>query len=118
MVIIGMRSVVDTGYASCVSSLTDGILKQEAAVAIQEKHEDWKILDDAELDLVMSGLKPGDCVPDSDPKFDYWDNRIHVALRKASKDRWPPIIVWSDGRDGKSNTEDDIVMPYGQTIPK
>jgi len=118
MIVVGVRSVLETGYASCVSSLTDAILKQEVAIAIQEKHENWKILDDAQLDLVMSAVKPGDCNPNSDPKFDYWGNRIHVALRKESKDRWPPIIVWSDGRDGISNTEDDIVMPYGQAIPK
>lgn len=112
------RAMAETAYESCVASLTDAIVRQDAAIRIQEQHETWKMLDDTEVDSVMSGIKPGDCARAEDPKLDLWHNKIHIALRRASKENWPSIIVWSDGRDGIPGTADDIIMPFGQEIPR
>lgn len=111
------RQMNETGYMSCIAALTDTISGQDAAKEIQARNIDWKILDDSEFDLVMSSVKGNDCKGIADPKLDLQQQKIHIALRKKVEGRWPSIIIWSDGRDGVSNTDDDIVMPYGQKIP-
>ena len=108
----------ETAYWSCIASLTDKIEGQTAAAEIQAGNFDWKLLDDDEFDRVMSGVKGDDCGRFDDPKLDLQQKKIHIALRKKVEGRMPSIIIWSDGRDGISGTVDDVVMPYGEKIPR
>jgi hypothetical protein len=66
----------------------------------------------------MQNVRGGDCAGFDDPKLDLQENRINIAIRKEEQGRWPPIVVWSNGRDGISRTSDDVVMPFGQEIPR
>lgn len=114
----GWRSMQEAAYMSCLSSLTDAVRKQEAAQAVANRSDRWTILSTDEVDTVTQNVRGGHCTDSMDPKRDLQGNRINIALRRESKENWPPIIIWSNGRDGISGTADDIVMPYGQTIPK
>lgn len=105
-------------YQSCIASLTDAIWRQTATRELASHHVDWHFLTSEEVDQVMKNVSGTDCGGSHEPILDLQGNRINIALRKHANDRWPPIIIWSNGRDGVSGTPDDIVMPYGQSIPK
>ncbi len=105
-------------YQSCIASLTDVIWRQKQTRELADQHADWHFLTNEEVDFVMQNVQGTDCARSDNPILDLQGNRINIALRKEAKDRWPPIIIWSNGRDGISGTPDDIVMPYGQSIPK
>lgn len=117
-IIVGWRSMKETAYESCLASMMGPILRQKALDKTDEQSEAWRILDDAELDLLMSRTRPTDCGGVNDLKLDRWNNKIHIALRKNNNENWPPIVIWSNGRDGIENTSDDIIAPYGQKIPR
>ena len=108
----------EVAYFSCIASLTDTIWNQKETRNLADQHVDWHFLTDDEVNFVMKNVRGSDCARFDDPKLDPQGNRINIALRKEMKDRWPPIIIWSNGPDGVSRTKDDIVMPYGQEIPK
>jgi hypothetical protein len=63
----------------------------------------------------LSQIQGYDCGGIENQTLDLWNNRINVALRKPTNRHG--IIVWSNGADGKSGTEDDLVAPFGEKIP-
>ena len=107
-----------TAYDSCLASLMKVIQRQASAQVIAARSDDWHILSTEEFDAVMTNVRGTDCGGFNDPKLDFYGNRINIALRRGNKDQWPNVIVWSNGWDGVSGTNDDSVMPYGQSIPK
>jgi len=112
------RNARANGYKSCLASLVDQVWKRESTRELANMSSDWVILSADEVDRLMIDVKGTDCGGFDDPRLDFYGNRINIALRQERKDRWPPIVIWSNGADGISRTDDDIVMPYGQTIPK
>lgn len=108
----------EEAYKSCIASLTDVIWRQKETRDLADQHADWHFLTDEEVDLVMQNVQGTDCARSDNPIVDLQGNRINIALRKEEENRWPPIIIWSNGRDGVSGTVDDVVMPYGHSVPK
>jgi len=78
--------------------------------------DDWKILSESETTFSMQNIRGSDCGGFNNPILDLWNHRINIALRKSSS--YPQIIIWSNGKDNISGTNDDLVIPYGQTVPK
>jgi hypothetical protein len=105
----------ESAYLSCLGSVGEGIRTSEAKNKF-ELSSDWKILDKEETNFLMSKIQGGDCSNYDNPVLDLWNHRINIALRKSTI--YPEIVIWSNGRDGISRTNDDLVMPYGQPIPK
>ena len=112
------RNIRASGYDSCLASLVDQVRKRDSTRELAKRSPDWIILSADEVDHLMIDVKGPDCGGFDDSRLDFYGNRINIALRQESKDRWHWVIIWSNGADGVSGTEDDIVMPYGQTIPK
>lgn len=117
-IFISWRSMKESGYQSCLASMMGPIVMQKALDKTEEQSDSWRILGDEELEQVMSSVRPTDCAPSDDRKLDIWNNKIHIALRKNNKGNWPHIMIWSNGRDGIENTSDDLIVPYGEKIPR
>ena len=118
LVVSGWRHMNDSAYASCLSSLTEAVRLNEPATKLGEKYEDWHTFSEDQVRLVLKDLKAGDCSQYEDVSLDLMGRPIRLALRKTEPNRWPSVIAWSDGRDGTEGTDDDVVMPYGQKIPR
>ncbi|CAN5214161.1 hypothetical protein BH20ACI2_BH20ACI2_03970 [soil metagenome] len=71
----------------------------------------WKQLSDADARILLSETTPGDCGRTQDITRDLWGRKVHVALRNSSEVM--KVIVWSDGYDGITGTDDDLVAPWG-----
>jgi len=106
----------DGGYLSCIASIASKIEKSDKGKRLAEQNKDWKILNDEELNSLMSQIQGGDCGKYPNQTLDIWNRKINVALRKP-KDRIE-IIIWSNGQDGVSGTDDDLVIPWGEKAPK
>lgn len=111
------RYFVETGYPSCLGSLYAPIMRQKATQDLTETAYEWKTLSDAEFDLVMQDVRGGDCGNYDDPKLDAQGNRINIAVRRAQNDGSPTLMIWSNGRDEISGTDDDVFMPFGPRAP-
>lgn len=109
--------VVELGYPSCLGSLHEPIRRQKATQDLAEKADDWKILSDAEFELVMQDVRGGDCKNFPDPKLDAQNNRINIAVRRDEKRGGAAVMIWSNGRDGISGNDDDVVVPFSQRAP-
>lgn len=116
--VLGWRAIEKAGYDACLSSLTVAISQNEDAIKLMAESADWRILSESEVHLVIRNLRPGDCGRIADPEFDMMGRRIHVALRRPSEEKRLTIILWSNGRDGIEGTADDVIMPYGEKIPR
>ncbi len=108
---------LEVGYPSCLGSLHAPIWRQKATQDIANTVDDWKVLTDAEFDLVMQDVRGDDCKNFDDPKLDAQNNRINIAVRKANAGRYPAMIIWSNGRDEISGTDDDVVVPFDHRAP-
>ena len=83
---------------------------------LTSKNNNWKILNEDEVNSLMQQVHGRNCVRSDNPSLDSWNHRLNIALRKP-KD-FQDIIIWTNGRDGISGTEDDLVMPYGEKVPQ
>ena len=106
----------ESAYKSCIGSVTNEIGKSEFAKNLFPASDDWKILSESETTLLMQNVRGGDCSRFDNPILDLWNNKINIALRKSSS--YPQILIWSNGPDNISGTDDDLVIPHGQIIPK
>lgn len=98
---------------SCVSSIAAALTHAEKAVDVSSH---WRLLHDGELADLL-GSRPGfDCARTSRPFADVWNNALQAAVRRHSSGGLE-FRVWSVGPDGRSNTPDDIVVPYGEKVP-
>jgi len=110
------NSAKETAYLSCLSSIGSEVWKLEATKNLAAKNETWKILSSEETDFLLSQAKGYDCGGIDNQTLDLWNNRIYIALRKPTN-RFG-IIIWSNGADKISGTEDDLVIPFGRKVPK
>ncbi len=110
------RGAEDSAYMSCLGSVANEIQKLDDTKALIPKDSNWKILSADETNLLMQKVHGGDCSNFDNPVLDLWNHRINIALRKSSN--YPEIIIWSNGKDNISGTDDDLVMPYGVKVPK
>ena len=106
----------EAAYHSCIGSVANAIQKLDAIDDLVADNKEWKVLSDEESDFLMSRIQAGDCGGFDNPTLDVWSNRINIALRNSPN--YPNIIVWSNGEDAISGTKDDLVIPYGQAVPK
>ena len=106
--------MVEAGYHSCIASIASVIQKSETAKNLVENGKDWRVLNEQEVDILMSQVQGYDCSVDNQT-LDIWNNRINVALRKRGIIE---VVVWSNGADGISGTEDDLVIPFGEKVPQ
>ncbi len=109
------RNVVEGDYLSCLGSVSNEIQTLEATKDLTSKNNNWKILNDDEVNFLMQKVRGGDCGGFDNPILDIWNHRINIALRKSTE--YPDMIIWSNGRDNVSGTEDDLIMPYGKKVP-
>ncbi len=84
--------------------------------------KDWRMLNDNEYQIISTqwtksdALDPGGLSDSAIQQLlDHWGNRILIAARKSG--RGAEFMILSKGPDGKPNTKDDIVLPYGHTFP-
>jgi len=54
---------------------------------------------------VLSQIRPGDC-----DKTNFDPAQIHISINDEGGDT-NGVRIWTDGRDGLSGTNDDLVMP-------
>ncbi len=106
----------ESAYQSCIGSVTNEIQKSEFAKNLFPVSGDWKILSENETISLMQNVRGSDCGRFNNPILDLWNHRINIALRKSSS--YPQIIIWSNGKDNISGTNDDLVTPFGQKVPK
>jgi hypothetical protein len=102
-------------YESCIASITGEIQKLESAKNLFPTNNDWKILSESEITLLMQNIRGTDCGGFNNPALDLWNHRINIALKSSN---YPQIIIWSNGKDNISGTDDDLIIPYGQKVPK
>lgn len=110
------KSTEETAYLSCIASVATKIQKSDEGKNLAEQNQDWKILNANETDLLMSKIQGGDCGKYPNQTLDIWNRKINIALRKPENN--VNVMVWSNGRDGISGTEDDLVIPWGDKAPK
>jgi len=73
-------------------------------------------LGESEITFSMQNVRGTNCGGFNNPALDLWNHRINIALGKSSK--YPQMIIWSNGKDNISGTDDDLIVPYGQKVPK
>ena len=73
-------------------------------------------MSEEEVNSLTSDVRGYDCGKNNNQNLDIWNRKINIALRKPTDKI--EIILWSNGRDGILGTNDDLVIPYGQTVPK
>lgn len=110
------KSAEEGAYLSCISSAANKIQKSDEGKNLAEQNQDWKILSQNETDSLMSKIHGGDCGKYPNQTLDVWNQKINIALRKPENNVY--VMVWSNGRDGISGTEDDLVIPWGDKAPK
>ncbi len=106
----------ESAYLSCLGSVNNEIQKSEFARSLFPTSDDWKILSESKLTFLMQNVRGSDCGRFNNPILDLWNHKINIALRNSSS--YPQIIIWSNGKDNVSGTDDDLVIPYGQAVPK
>jgi hypothetical protein len=112
------REMEDAAYESCIASVMSDIHRRIDAGSVNMSRfelptgEKWKKLSDADARVLLSETTPGDCGRTQDITRDRWGRNVHVALRNSSE--FYKVGVWSDGGDGITGTDDDLVAPWGR----
>lgn len=104
---------------SAAASLRAALEDSAGAVTLAN---DWHVFSRAEYDRVARALADAGVSLDACPTCytqtgvigDAWGNRFQIAGRKRN-DGHRDVIVWSNGPDGVSGTEDDMVVPEYQS---
>lgn len=109
------RKMTIEGYHSCIASIANEVWKLDATKDLAANNKNWKILSEVEANSILSQVHGYDCSV-ADTTLDIWNNRINIALRKPSDK--VEIMVWSNGADEISGTDDDLVIPWGEKVPK
>ena len=110
-------------YMSCLASIQSemdqGLRSRseytEIIWGMLPEDESWTFLRGVEVDPIVETLRPYDCGKSPDPSLDIWGNKIVIGLRRSAET--VDSRAWSIGPDGIERTEDDIVMPWGKSIP-
>ncbi len=110
------RLMEENGYLSCLTSIGSKIQKLNATKDLARNNKDWKILSEEEVNSLVSQIHDYDCNPTANQTLDLWNNKINIVLRKPKDEI--EIIVWSNGQDETSGTDDDLVFPYGEKVPQ
>jgi hypothetical protein len=110
------KSVEQTAYHSCILSIASKIEMLEKSESFLPQNKDWTILNEEQMESLMSKIGRGDCKRFPDQTLDLWNNKIHIASRKPGAKI--DVIVWSNGEDNVSGTEDDLIVPDGHPLPK
>lgn len=119
----GWQTMETNGYMSCLASvqsvMDQGLQSQSVNTEIiwnmLPEDESWTLLRGTEVDPIVQRLAPYDCGKSPDPSLDIWGNKIVIGLRRSAKT--VESRAWSVGPDGIERTKDDIVMPWGKSIP-
>ena len=112
---IGFREANKNAQLSCIAAIANtaqALATKYPPVAISQK---WRVLSEPEAKALLSKVVPYDCgnsVRRDNTLVDAWGRQFKVALR-SGEDGTVFIRVWSVGRDGRSGTDDDLVIPYG-----
>ena len=96
-----------------MSSLNAQLISNKINISTFELPVDgnWKVLNESQAhDLLQLGIA-GDCGRTKDVTVDLWGRKVSVALRTT--DDPLRIVIWSNGEDGISGTDDDLAYPYG-----
>lgn len=106
---------------SCVASIARSVQELPASELNRIPISDsWRVLTDPESDQLLLAAKPYDCAGRRDSNsgvvLDPWGRRFRIAVRwePSGDSRTLHIRAWSKGRDGRSATDDDEVVPYGE----
>lgn len=106
------HSTVAAIAAAMATELSGSLAEEE----FSDVGSEWRILDDAQYDRVISRLgrrynldppKKGWIVGEA--LLDPWQNRFKVAVRKMGDNKYEVRVV-SVGRDGELGTADDLVV--------
>lgn len=122
------KSAEDGAVLSCLSSAGAAINSLPASeIGINVEGGDWKVLNGAESDQLIRAAMEKQGISDCSHReadglpVDPWGNHFHIALRRRTDvktDESPfEFRLWSAGRDEVVGTTDDLVIPYGETIP-
>ena len=109
------ENMTEAGYHSCVASIASKIHKLNSVEVLAANNKEWKILSESDVNFLMSQVQGYDCGGVDNQTFDPWSNRINIALKTTDI---VEIIVWSNGVDEISGTDDDLVIPYGEKVPQ
>ena len=110
------RSAKDTAYESCLASIAGDIEMMDRSKSLVAQSNDWKFLNNEEVSSLLSQTRGGDCGKYPDKTLDIWNRKINIALRKPATKL--ELFVWSNGHDGVSGTDDDLVIPWNEKVPK
>jgi hypothetical protein len=105
---------------ACVVSIHQSLISKKDFFT-EKATEDWKELDKNTKDKFLSSIAKSsslDCrnKDDNEIPVDSWGKSFRIAY-KISNGEKKQYIVWSNGSDGVSSTQDDIISPYENKPP-
>ena len=121
-----LRVANNNAQLSCLSAIANSALPLATASPPTALGKEWRVLSDLEAKSLLSRIVPYDCPNNLFTKtatrsdgtlVDAWGRQFKVALRAPEKGT-VNIRVWSMGRDGRSGTDDDLVIPWGEKALK
>ena len=107
----------DAGYESCIASVASNlhqdielnrIVPKDYAQSLPSDGS-WKILSSSDVDYVLTQTRGTDCGRTNDITRDLWGRKVNLALRRF--ENRTEVVIWSNGADGKSGTDDDLIFP-------
>lgn len=114
--VVATRSCISS-VAAAIDSLNKATFEQTLSVG-----PNWMFLNSLEADRLIRKaevLKSFDCDDwrPGDSLVDNWGHPIQIAVRRVPEQEKIEFRVWSIGPDGSPNTSDDIVSPFGASVP-
>lgn len=91
---------------SCLGSIHSATVEALHSGQIKSGDKARKLTKDEINDLIKQG-KIGDC----GSKKHIFEN-VHIAIGEVSGTNKPSLRVWTNGDDGISGTNDDLMIPY------
>lgn len=106
------------GDYSCLSSITASVYRVALQSPPTHLSSEWRVLSELEAKDLLSKSNAYDCSPPigrfirmDGPMVDAWGRQYKIAVRQPEGGTLE-IRVWSMGRDGRSGTSDDMVVPW------
>ena len=92
--------------AALQAGITSGFTEEKAAIGGVGR--EWKVLSDEEYEALVPRVAARRFIPGytkGQVLKDAWGRPLKVAIKDDD------VVVWSDGPDGQTNTEDDVKSP-------
>ena len=117
----GYKKLNETAMKACILSLESPIvnsLRSNNSELNIPFSSEWKTLDQQESKalisrLVMTGLTDCRTIKSMQEGEDYWGNPINIMISQSPVDGKVVAKIWSNGADGKEDTEDDMLVERG-----